>query len=52
MTACWEQVSATVYGFLSTVCPDVPSMQSSEHVGSPTAFNSEKVLIAAIKVMT
>ncbi|XP_061368423.1 uncharacterized protein LOC133311395 isoform X2 [Gastrolobium bilobum] len=50
VTACWEQVSGTVYGFLSIVCSEVPSRQSSEHVGSP-AFISEKVLISAIKVL-
>ncbi|XP_073224565.1 uncharacterized protein [Cicer arietinum] len=51
VTACWEQVSATVYGFLSIVCSEVSSKQSSEHVGSPTAFINEKVLITAIKVL-
>jgi hypothetical protein len=53
VTACWELVSATVYGFLSTiVCPEVPSKQLSEHVGGTTALINEKVLITAIKVMT
>jgi len=52
VTACWELVSATVYSFLSIVCPEVPSKQSSEHVGSTTACINEKVLITAIKVMT
>lgn len=52
VTACWGQVSSTVYSFLSIVCPEVPSKQSNEHVGSTTAFNNEKILIAAIKVMT
>ncbi|XP_027343475.1 HEAT repeat-containing protein 6 isoform X2 [Abrus precatorius] len=51
VTACWEQVSAIVYGFLSAVCLEIPSWQSSEHVGSPTSFISEKVLVTAIKVL-
>ncbi|KAK7308357.1 hypothetical protein VNO77_41959 [Canavalia gladiata] len=51
VAACWEQVSAIVYGFLNTVCLEVPPWQSSEHVGSPTSFVIEKVLIAAIKVL-
>lgn len=51
VTACWELVSATVYSFLSIVCPEVPSKQSSEHVGSTTACINEKVLITAIKVL-
>ncbi|XP_045809659.1 HEAT repeat-containing protein 6 isoform X2 [Trifolium pratense] len=52
VTAYWELVSATVYGFLSsTVCPEVPSKQSSEHVGGTTALINEKVLITAIKVL-
>ncbi|KAK7405349.1 hypothetical protein VNO78_06597 [Psophocarpus tetragonolobus] len=51
VTACWERVSTIVYGFLSTVCLEPPSRQSSEHVGSPTSFINEKVLIAAIKVL-
>ncbi|KAI5406793.1 uncharacterized protein LOC127083430 isoform X3 [Lathyrus oleraceus] len=51
VTACWGQVSSTVYSFLSIVCPEVPSKQSNEHVGSTTAFNNEKILIAAIKVL-
>lgn len=51
VTACWEQVSAIVYGFLSTVCLEAPSWQSSENVGSPTSFINEKVLITAIKVL-
>ncbi|RDX64652.1 hypothetical protein CR513_56774, partial [Mucuna pruriens] len=49
VATCWEQVSAIVYGFLSTVCVESPSRQSSEHVGSPTSFINEKVLITAIK---
>ncbi|KAJ1406091.1 hypothetical protein SESBI_25350 [Sesbania bispinosa] len=51
VTACWEQVSATVYAFISIVYPEVPSKQSSEHVVSQTAFISEKVLVTAIKVL-
>lgn len=51
VTACWEQVSAIVYGFLSAVCLEAPSRQSSEHAGSPTLFINEKVLITAIKVL-
>ncbi|TKY46266.1 HEAT repeat-containing protein 6 [Spatholobus suberectus] len=51
VAACWEQVSAVVYGFLSNVCLEAPSRQSSEHVGSPTPFINEKVLITAIKVL-
>lgn len=52
VTACWEQVSAIVYHFISTACVEAPSRQSSEHVGSPTTFINEKVTIAAIKVAT
>ena len=52
MSACWEKVSAIVHGFLSTVCLEAPSRQSSDHVGSPSSFNNEKVLITAIKVAT
>ncbi|XP_019458388.1 PREDICTED: HEAT repeat-containing protein 6 isoform X1 [Lupinus angustifolius] len=51
VNACWEQVSATVHGFLSIVFREVPSGQAGEHVGSPTAFMSEKVLTSAIKVL-
>ncbi|KAK8464273.1 hypothetical protein PHAVU_011G167550 [Phaseolus vulgaris] len=51
VTACWEQVSAIVYHFISTACVEAPSRQSSEHVGSPTTFINEKVTIAAIKVL-
>lgn len=52
VNACWEQVSAIVYGFLRIACSEVPLKQSSEHDGSPTTFISEKVLITAIKVLT
>ncbi|KAL2334265.1 hypothetical protein Fmac_015478 [Flemingia macrophylla] len=48
---CWEQISAVVYGFLSTVCLEAPSRQSSEHIGSPTSFINEKLLVSAIKVL-
>uniref|UniRef100_A0A0R0JNB1 DUF4042 domain-containing protein n=1 Tax=Glycine max TaxID=3847 RepID=A0A0R0JNB1_SOYBN len=51
VSACWEKVSAIVHGFLSTVCLEAPSRQSSDHVGSPSSFNNEKVLITAIKVL-
>ncbi|XP_057430059.1 uncharacterized protein LOC130723121 isoform X2 [Lotus japonicus] len=51
VNACWEQVSAIVYGFLRIACSEVPLKQSSEHDGSPTTFISEKVLITAIKVL-
>ncbi|RYR63812.1 hypothetical protein Ahy_A04g021566 isoform A [Arachis hypogaea] len=51
VTACWERVSAIVSGFLSFGYPEISSRKSSEHGGSPTAFVSEKVLAAAIKVL-
>ncbi|XP_020236219.1 HEAT repeat-containing protein 6 isoform X2 [Cajanus cajan] len=51
VAACWEQISAMVYGFLSTICLETPSRQSSEHVGSPTPVINEKVLVTAIKVL-
>ncbi|KAK7260708.1 hypothetical protein RIF29_26977 [Crotalaria pallida] len=51
VNACWKQVSATVSGFLSIVFREVPLGQSSEHVGSPTPYMSEKVLTSAIKVL-
>ncbi|CAJ1978456.1 unnamed protein product [Sphenostylis stenocarpa] len=52
VSACWEQVSAIVYHILSTVTLEAPpSRQSSEHVGSPTAFINEKVTVTAIKVL-
>ncbi|CAI8597827.1 unnamed protein product [Vicia faba] len=51
VTTCWGQVFSIVYGFLSIVCPEVPSKQSNEHVGSTTASINEKILIAAIKVL-
>ncbi|XP_058787252.1 uncharacterized protein LOC131661663 isoform X2 [Vicia villosa] len=51
VTTCWEQVSSTVYSFLSIVCPEVPSKQSTEHVGSTPMSINEKILIGAIKVL-
>ncbi|KAE9599474.1 hypothetical protein Lalb_Chr14g0362591 [Lupinus albus] len=51
VNACWERVSATVHGFLSIVFREVLSGQAGEHVGSPTAFMTEKVLTSAIKVL-
>ncbi|KAI4326769.1 hypothetical protein L6164_019306 [Bauhinia variegata] len=49
--ACWEQVSAAVYAFLTVVFPETPSRKPCEYVGSSSTFIEEKVLTAAIRVL-
>ncbi|OVA09399.1 HEAT [Macleaya cordata] len=56
MAACWEQVSAIVYGLLKVATPDVPSPEGLNRllrgdVGNPIGPLTERCIMAAVKVL-
>ncbi|XP_057969644.1 uncharacterized protein LOC131158794 isoform X2 [Malania oleifera] len=51
MVACWEQVSAVVYGFFRLGSLEVSTRSWKGHDGNPTGSIGEKVITAAIKVL-
>lgn len=52
MSSYWQQVSAIVFKILEAASPEVPAKAWKGHVGNTAGFIGEKVVTAAIKVLS
>lgn len=52
MSSYWQQVSTIVFKILKAASPEVPAKAWKGHVGNTAGFTGEKVVTAAIKVLS
>lgn len=52
MSSYWQQVSTIVFKILKAASPEVPAKTWKGHVGNTAGFIGEKVITAAIKVVS
>lgn len=52
MSSYWQQVSTIVLKILKAASPEVPAKAWKGHVGNTAGFTGEKVVTAAIKVLS
>lgn len=52
MSSYWQQVSTIVFKILEAASPEVPAKAWKGHVGNTAGFTGEKVVTAAIKVLS
>lgn len=52
MAACWEQISNIVFNILKAANPEVPLKSWKAPVGNSVGFIGEKVITAAVKVLS
>lgn len=52
MSSYWQQVSTIVFKILKAASPEVPAKAWKGHVGNTAGFIGEKVVTAAIKVLS